>query len=149
MTRSLLILLLLAGCVSAPRASTDEAQLLAMHARVLKAHLESDVDALLADQADDFTMVSRGDVERITRSDLRSFLGPYLASTRFNAYRDVVPPIVKVSPDGRLGWVIAKIEASGTRNGQAVQFVSAWIELYEKRDGRWYGVGNVSNFKPE
>jgi len=28
-----------------------------------------------------------------------------------------------------------------------VGFVSAWIELYEKRKGRWYRVGNVSNFK--
>lgn len=29
-----------------------------------------------------------------------------------------------------------------------IQFVSAWIELYKKRDGRWLRTGNVSNFKP-
>ena len=29
-----------------------------------------------------------------------------------------------------------------------VKFVSAWIELYERRDGRWWRTGNVSNFRP-
>jgi hypothetical protein len=30
---------------------------------------------------------------------------------------------------------------------QPLEFISAWIELYEKRDGRWWRIGNVSNFK--
>jgi len=29
-----------------------------------------------------------------------------------------------------------------------VEFVSAWIELYRKVDGRWMRTGNVSNFRP-
>jgi hypothetical protein len=58
-----------------------------------------------------------------------------------------------VSADGSLGWVIAQVEAQGeqtTPKGvvEPIEFVSAWIELYEKRDGRWFQVGNVSNFKP-
>ncbi len=148
MTRSILLCLLLAGCASSSRRASDEAQLLAMHKAVLQAHLESNVDALVADQADDFTMVNRGEVQTVSKNDVRSFLGPYLARTRFTAYRDLVPPTVKVSPDGRLGWVIAKIEAVGAQGNDPLTFVSAWIELYEKRDGRWYAVGNVSNFKP-
>ena len=83
----------------------------------------------------------------------RERLGPYLQQTRFSKYADKVPPIVKVSSDGSLGWVIVQVEARGeqtTSTGavESLEFVSAWIELYEKRNGRWVRVGNVSNFKP-
>jgi hypothetical protein len=59
---------------------------------------------------------------------------------------------VTVSRDGTLGWVVVQVEAKGvqqTAGGtEPIGFVCAWIELYEKRDGRWYRVGNVSNFRP-
>lgn len=61
----------------------------------------------------------------------------------------MVAPVVHVSADGTAGWVIAQIKANGTEVGgtRTLQFQSAWIELYEKRDGKWRRVGNVSNFK--
>ena len=131
----------------------DEGRLLTLHQRALAAHLQSDVEALLADEADDYVVANRGEVRRPTRAERRALLGPYLASTRFEVYRDLVPPIVEVSADGTLGWVIVQVEARGEQRtedgeGRPVEFVSAWIELYEKRDGRWLRVGNVSNFRP-
>ena len=29
----------------------------------------------------------------------------------------------------------------------SIEFDSAWIELYEKRNGRWVRIGNVSNIR--
>ena len=63
-----------------------------------------------------------------------------------------MPPIVRISKDGSLGWLIAQVSAAGVQadaGGQEkpVAFTSAWIELYEKQNGRWVAVGNVSNFK--
>ena len=60
---------------------------------------------------------------------------------------------MNVSRDGTLGWIIAQVYAQGTQttaDGETrpIEFVSAWIELYEKRNGRWLRTGNVSNFKP-
>ncbi len=55
---------------------------------------------------------------------------------------------MKVSADGTLGWAIVQVEAKGVRAGEAYAFQSAWIELHEKQDGEWVGIGNVSNFKP-
>jgi hypothetical protein len=74
-------------------------------------------------------------------------------STRFSIYRDQVPPTVKVSADGTLGWVIAQIEAKGQQPGadgqpQPFEYVRASVELYEKRGGKWVAVGTASNFKP-
>jgi hypothetical protein len=155
--RTLPVLLIFAlSCASAPGADRDaEAKaLLALHERGLRAHLQSDVDLLFAgDAGQEFVLANRGVISRPTLEERKAGLGPYLRATRFSVYRDQVPPIVKVSQDGSLGWVIAQVEARGeqtTASGKTepLEFVSAWVELYEKQNGRWLPVGNVSNFKP-
>jgi len=151
-----LILLLLAGAPahaaeSARPTSADERSILALHEAGLKAHMDGDIDALLAIQADDFLLVDRGEVSSPSKQDLRDFLGPYLASTKFEFYRDKVPPLVKVSQDGTLGWVAAQIEARGESvgsNGQArtIDAEFAWIALYERRGDEWVSIGNATSF---
>ena len=135
------------------RKSSDTKQLLALHEEVLRAHRESNVELLLAAEQDDYVVANRGEITRPDRKARREGLGPYLRQTRFSQYADKVPPIVKVSSDGSLGWVIVQVEARGEQTTSAggvkpLEFVSAWIELYEKQGGRWRRVGNVSNFKP-
>lgn len=137
--------------IATPR--SDNQQLLALHEEVMRAHRESDVELLLAAEEDDYVIANRGEITRPDRKSRREGLGPYLARTRFSMYSDKAPPIARVSADGSLGWVIVQVEARGeqtTPGGtvEPVEFVSAWIELYEKRNGRWVRVGNVSNFKP-
>jgi hypothetical protein len=131
---------------------SDRDELLRLHEEVLRAHRESNVDLLLADEPDDYVVANRGEITKPDRKARREMLGPYLKSTKFTTYRDKVPPIVEVSADGSLGWVIVQVEARGeqtaSRGVEPIEFVSAWIELYQKRDGRWLRVGNVSNFKP-
>ena len=142
------------SCASGARlTSGDEDQLLQLHEEALRAHRESDVNLLLNAEEDDFILSNAGKVSRPNRDARRQGLGPYLESTRFAVYRDQIPPVAKVSKDGSLGWVIAQIEANGEQTGPdgtvaSIEFVSSWIELYEKRGGRWLRVGNVSNFKP-
>lgn len=142
------------SCASGARLSSgDEDQLLRLHEEALRAHRESSIDLLLEAEEDDYVVSSQGEVSRPNREARRRGLGPYLESTRFSVYRDQIPPVVKVSKDGSLGWVIAQIEAKGEQTEPdgtvaPLEFVSSWIELYEKRGGRWLRVGNVSNFKP-
>jgi hypothetical protein len=154
-TVSLLLALLFASCTSEVPTSppSDEQRLLDLHQASLSAHLNGDVDALLAGQADDFVLVNWGDISSPTKEQRKAFLGPYLADTKFDFYRDTVPPIVKVSRDGSLGWVIARVEARGTtptpEGGHAsLEFEVAWVELYERRGPEWVGIGNVSSFAP-
>lgn len=146
-----LLLPLLAACTASPQ---HERELLRLHDAGLKAHLESDLEAFLATQAADFVVVSRGEVSSPSMQERREFFGPYLSATTFEIYKDQIPPIVKVSRDGSLGWVIAQVEGRGTtatsEGGRApIEFVAAWIELYERRDGRWISIGNASTFKGE
>jgi hypothetical protein len=150
------VLLLVAGvpahaAESTRPMSTDERNILALHEAGLKAHMDGDIDALLAIQADDFLLVNRGEVSTPSKQDRRDFLGPYLASTKFEYYRNKVPPLVKVSQDRTLGWVAAQIEARGESmdsNGQArtIEAVFAWIELYERRGDEWVSIGNATSF---
>lgn len=135
-----------------PRAA-DADTLRALHARVLRAHLESNTAMLIGNDAGDFVVANRGEITRPTLDERRARFSHYLGSTRFEVYRDLVEPVVEVSADGTLGWVIAQVEAKGMQTGEdgkdvPIAFVCAWIELYRKEDGRWRSVGNVSNFKP-
>jgi hypothetical protein len=132
---------------------TDGDQLRALHEKVMQAHRQSAVELLLEDEAADYIVANRGEVSRPTLDERRRRLGAYLGRTSFQQYRDLVEPVVTVSNDGTLAWVIVQVQARGTQTvedgrEEPIEFVSAWIELYQKKDGRWWRVGNASNFKP-
>lgn len=143
-----LLLLAASAVVAAP---ADE--LRALHEKVMRAHRTSDIELLLEDEAADYVVANRGEISRPTIQQRRERLGGYLKSSSFLEYKDLVEPVVSVSADSTLGWVVVQVGAKGTQlDGKGkrvpVEFVSAWIELYERRDGRWWRTGNVSNFKP-
>jgi ketosteroid isomerase-like protein len=127
--------------------------LLVLHAGVLDAHRRGDVDSWMASEADTVVSANRGVISFSSAEERREKRERYLGSTTFTVYRDFRAPIVSVSEDGTLGWVIAEVEVKGTReSGQEeptpVEAVWAWIELYQKREGVWTAVGNVSNRRP-
>ena len=150
----LAILLVLASCGTTSIAPSldPRAELLALHEEAMRAHRESDVDLLMRAEAPEFVSASRGQISQPTLDARRALFQRYLGSTRFTEYVDLVPPVVKVSKDGSLGWVIVQVRGSGVQTKQdggtqPLTFESAWIELYERRGVSWYRVGNVSNFK--
>lgn len=131
----------------------DEAALLRAHETILAAHRNRDVNAWLATEADTLVVGGRGRVSLSTKADRTPGREEYLKATRFTSYRDLQPPIVRVSKDGTMGWLVAQVEVKGTRrmpdgSDFVVDTVWAWIEMYEKIDGQWRGVGNVSSEGP-
>ena len=151
----LAVSVLLASCGSTSIAPPLEARakLLALHEEVMQAHRESNADLLLRSEGPDSISANRGQITKPTLEARRARFEQYLGTTRFTEYIDLVPPVVRVSNDGSLGWVIVQVRAAGvqtTQDGgsQPLAFESAWIELYERRGGNWHRVGNVSNFKP-
>jgi len=147
--------LLIAATVSSTEATselTDSERLLQLHRAVMQAHLDQDVEAILEDEAEGYVVASRGQVDTPTKQQRRDRLGSYLAATNFTVYRDEIEPIVRVSEDGTLGWIIVRVCARGTQitssgESRPIEFISAWIELYKKGNGHWLRVGNVSNFE--
>lgn len=130
----------------------DRQRLLLLHEAGLQAHRDGDVEALLRHQAEDFYLVDGGAVEVLSKQQRREFLGPYLAATRFEFYRDAAAPVASVAGDGSLGWVTAQVEARGSTVNAAgepvtIEFAAAWIELYERRGEEWLAVGNASSIR--
>ena len=122
-------------------------QLLEMHKLVLDAHKNIGLENWLNGFTDDYISANRGVISYPTPAEQKNRFRPYINSTKFEYYRDMVPPVVRISQDGTLGWVIVQVEAKGQHGDDAYQFQSAWIELYEKKNDKWVSVGNVSNMK--
>ncbi len=130
----------------------DKEQLLALHQKVIQAHFDADVDGWLEMETAEYISANRGVISYPSKEERRAGRTPYLQTTTFTEYRDVVDPVVKVSVDGTLGWVIVQVKVTGVQQAgdgeeRPLSFESAWIELYEKKNGRWLCVGNVSNMK--
>jgi len=128
--------------------AADEAGLRALHETILEAHRAGTVEPWMAIESADYVVANHGRLTTPSLDERRAARTTYLASTRFSVYRDRRPPIVTISDDGTRGWLLAEVEIRGvsTADGDAAVAADyAWVELYEKRDGRWRLVGNVSN----
>ena len=143
----------LSACATTVDRAGEVAALEALHASVLEAHRRGDVGAWMAHEADTVVSANRGVISFPSAEERRTRRERYLSATTFDVYRDLRPPIVTVSEDGTLGWVIAEVEIKGTISSEGgertpVEGIWAWIELYEKQEGVWKAVGNVSNRRP-
>ena len=114
--------------------------------------MRGDADAILQRLAAEYVRVARGEVTHPDPDDTASRMRDYLGRTTFSEYRDLRPPIVRVSDDGTLGWVIVELRARGEQAGpdgsnEPLEFTCAWVSLFEKRDGEWVITGDVSTFR--
>ena len=149
---------LAAGLVAAPPASAASAapaavppdpvvleareQVTARHALEREAHMDRNLDLLLSLFADDFVLVDGGEVQRPTPAANRERFGTYFRNVRFLKWDDLAPPAVRVSRDGTLATVIVRKEvvllpAEAPEGTKPERAVFAWMETWEKRQGRW------------
>ena len=152
--RAILILTVaLAGCSTEVDVDDERVALLRQHQADTRAHLDRDVDALLATIPDDMIVTGDGNVFHQNRDQVREFFTGYLEGADYSRYEDLMVPHAEVSADGTMGWVISRqaVERSepdpeGGRRDRA--FTYAGIMTYEKTGGRWMKVANVSTFAP-
>lgn len=136
-----------------PDAAEAKAELLALHQADRRAHFQRDVDALLAAAPPEFIFVRDGKVQPQSQKDLRARFTHYFQGAEFTAWDDLEPPIVHVSPDGQMGWMVVRLkialdraDASGKKTADTT--VMAWMSVYEKRDGKWQHVANATTVEP-
>ncbi len=151
-TQALMICLVLTVPGTSYSGEGDRTQILNLHKELLQAHLNNDIESWMESEADEYVVANRGEVSHPTKQQREERLRPYLERTKFSEYRDLIPPEVRVSIDGTLGWLIAQVKVSGVQTmedgtKEPMDVIWAWIELFEKKDGRWLRVGNVSNLK--
>jgi hypothetical protein len=141
-----------ANAQPSPDLEKEKAELLRFHKSDREAHFKTDAEMLLANSPDgEFISVSRGKITRKSKDDARKFFTEYFRDAKYCEWDNVEDPIVRVSNDGTMAWMITRISirrvqknAAGEEKEQKA--VYAGIMTYEKRDGRWIRVANVSTF---
>lgn len=130
-----------------------KAELLALHQADRRAHFQHDVDALLAALPPEFIFVREGEIQQQSQDDLRKRFTHYFQGAEFTAWDDLEPPIIHVSSDGQMGWMVVRLkiaiertDASGKKTSETT--VMAWMSAYEKREGQWQHVANATTVEP-
>ena len=130
----------------------EKAALLEIHAQDRRAHFGTDVDLLLAYSADQFISVSNGEIHTSTPPERKAFFTDYFAGATYHEWDDLEPPIVRISGDASMAWMIVRTKVrrntrlEGSDETRETNFVYAGIMTYEKQDGKWVRVANVSTF---
>jgi hypothetical protein len=150
---SLILLLTLIGCGGHHDTGADRAELLRMHQLARTAHLEKRADLLVASFADSFLNISNGRVALRPPSESRARFQAYFDRVTFQEWDDLAPPIIRLSPDGQMAYVIVQKrvrlttpDSAGVRRPEHT--IYAWVELYEKRAGQWTLMAVVSTDRP-
>ena len=136
--------------VQASCPATDaHAELLALHEAARQAHLRGDAAPLAAAIGDKLLLAENGGIRVQTKAEVAQFFAGYFSRVRYSEWRDVSPPVVQVSPDGRMGWMAVELEARYTRADKPEEgeksFKSSWIATYERDNCEWRMTGIASD----
>ena len=123
-----------------------------LHKVFINAHLHKDVDFFVQDLSKDYLSVSGGEIREPTVDEIRSRFSSYLNNTTFTEYRNLREPIIGLSKDGSIAWLIAQVKVAGKRKMEEgveveLDFICAWITLFERQGDKWLRLGEVSSFK--
>ncbi len=152
--RSLMLpLLVLAACAPRPDLEADRAELLRLHQEARTAHLEKRADLMVGPFDDSLRFVARGEVSMQSPEANRVRLQAYFDRSTFQAWDDIAPPLLRISPDGRMAYKIVQKRVRLTApdsTGRAVaeDVVYAWVEIYQKPRDRWILTTVASTDRP-
>ncbi len=147
-----LFVLISINCQRAPDFEALRSEILELHKATIDAHWNKDVDFFVKDLADDFLSVQNGEIQRPQKDEIIARMSDYLNHTTFSEYQDLQEPIIGFSKDGSVAWSIVQVKVAGKRTmddgtERDLDFICAWITLYERQGDKWIQLGEVSNFK--
>jgi hypothetical protein len=152
-TTGLVVLAALAACAPRTDVSGDRAELLRLHELARTAHLDERPDLMVASFADTLLDISAGLVSPRTREQNRVRFQRYFARVTFQQWDDIAPPRIRISRDGQMAYVVVQKSVRLTSQAaagapQAEHTVFAWVEIYEKRGGKWTLMAVASTDRP-
>lgn len=129
-------------------------ELLELHRQQRAAHFNRDAKLLMSASADDFTSVNDGKISRPSREKSISNLQHYFDNSTFIEWDDITPPVIRVSDDATMAYVIVHkkvrlTEKTETGGSQEETEVFAWVAIYQKRNGQWKMTVMTSTRTPE
>jgi hypothetical protein len=148
-----LVMVTLGACAPRPDTDADRAAILRLLAMAQTAHLDKRADLLVASFADSFLNISRGAVSAHTREEYRARFQAYFDRSRFLEWADLALPIIRISPDGQMAYVIVqkrvRVSAMDSVGVPRLEHtVFAWLEVYQKQAGQWTLMALASTDRP-
>ncbi|HZR38931.1 MAG TPA: hypothetical protein VFB12_02360 [Ktedonobacteraceae bacterium] len=131
----------------------EKARLLQLHKNALQAHLEKDAEAFLAAYAPQWYDVRSAGIRLRTPEEAFPSIDRYFRRTHFTDFRELTPPIIHLSTDASMAWVIGEMFVQASQEVTHEQerdfsFRCTWVSIYEKDDkGEWGQVVDASWFQ--
>lgn len=129
-------------------------ELLELHKQGRVAHFNRDAKLLVSTFADDFTDIRNGKINKPSRETSLARFQNYLNNSTFIEWDDIAPPVIRVSDDATLAYVLVHKKVrllAKTENGTEIEEteIFAWIATYRKIKGEWRLTAIVSTNTPE
>ena len=116
-------------------------ELLLLQKQERDAHLQKNAARLVEMFAPDFINISDGNVTRPSKEESLRRFQAYFDRTTFLEWADITPPIIRVSQDASMAYVLVqkrvRIKPSDETSTKESTTIFAWIETYEKQGGKW------------
>jgi len=129
----------------------EKSRLMQLYADSLQAHREQDGRTFLAEYAPHWYDVRNGTVRRRSKAEVSPEIEAYFEATHFQDITELSPPLIQVSPDARMAWMIGQIQVQASQiqsdgTERDLSFRCAWVSIYEKPEADWMQVVNASSF---
>ncbi|MBK8305183.1 MAG: nuclear transport factor 2 family protein [Pyrinomonadaceae bacterium] len=128
--------------LNVPPRVADQAELMRLHEQQKTAHLTYNAELFVEMFADNVTQLQRGTMSSKTKAENLARFKSYFSSFKFSEWEDIAPPVIKISKDGTMATKTVRKRVRGSYKNEKGEDVSdhtvfAWLEVWEKLDGRW------------
>ncbi len=130
----------------------EKARLLQLYKSSLRAHFDTDAKTFLAEYASQWYEVRNAGVRLRTKAEAFPAIEQYFKRTHFYDISEMAAPIIHISTDASMAWVIGDIRVRASQDGsdekeQNFSFRCAWVSIYEKHEGEWAQVVDAPSFQ--
>lgn len=126
---------------SVPDLAADKSAILKLHVLDREGHLRGDADLIAAPLAPKLDEIVGGHIKSITREEAKQQFEQYLKTVKFTQWEDAASPVIKISSDGEMAWMIVEIKAEVApldHPDDKQAFSNSSIQTFEKgQDGSW------------
>lgn len=113
-------------------------ELLELHNLQRNAHFNRDAKLLVSIQADNFIEISSGKINNPKKEDLIKRFQSYFDAVTFIEWDDIKPPIIQVSEDATLAYMlVSKRVRLKTKDNKEQTSIFAWTSTFQKIKGKW------------
>lgn len=134
-------LFLLFSCNSTIDINKEKGRILKLHEKQKDFHINKNADSLVGQFSDDFYSINKGVISKPSKEESISMFSNYFNSVDFIKWDDKVPPIINVSSDGQMAYVIVdKLVVLSYKSQSKIVTDStnfSWVSIYKKYNNQW------------